>query len=100
MGLIVGKEVNWDGFIASVGGDEANVDLMFTWQFGFIVGTGEGEGEGGFLADDADLSFFWFFSCDFVEELDGFSGLFFNVKAERFGSDAEIESLCCPDGEY
>ena len=45
------------------------------------------------LADDGDLGGFRFLSCDFVEEFDGFSWFFFDIKAEGFGSDTEVECL-------
>ena len=45
------------------------------------------------MTDETDHGHLRFFPSDLIEELDIFSRLFLNVKAEGFGSDPKIESL-------
>jgi len=93
VGLVMGIEVNRDGFVASVGGDEADVDVGISGHLGLVGDSCEQSGEGLILADDAHVGFLWFFPGHFVEELDGFARFLLDIEAEGFGGDAEVESL-------
>lgn len=67
-------------------------------MFGLVVGACETNG--GILvgADDMYLSFLWFFPSDFVEELDGLAWLLFDIEAEGFSSDAEVQRMRGEEG--
>ena len=97
--LIVRVKIYWDWFVASVGGDEANIQGGVSRLFGLVVRASEANG--GILvgADDMHLSFLWLFPSDFVEELDGLAGLLFDIEAEGLASDAEVQAMRGEEGQ-
>lgn len=93
MRFIVGVEVNGDGLVSSISRDETNIEIGLATDFGLIVGSSETNGVVLVVADDVHLCLSRLFTCDLVEELDGFTGLLLDVEAEGLASDTKVQPV-------
>lgn len=90
VGFVMCVEIDWDGFVSSISGEEANVEVALSTEFGLVTLSKKWEGEGFRFVDDADGGGFRLFSCDLVKEFDSFAWLLLDVETEGLGSDAEV----------
>lgn len=92
-------EVHRNWLVSTISRDEAYIEGLISIDFSPVFWAGQTHRALTIAANNVHLCLFWFFSCDLVEEFNGFARLFVDVEAEGFASDTEVERIWAVESE-